>query len=168
MKNLTVLIVGFTMAATTASVYSNDDPRTQKGSTEAKSTAKVLVTNLSQQEHVAIVEDAARAVQRYVRTDPEKRKGDEIAKEFWGKTITRLKPVRVMYDRVNVAIVLQDNDKTEQGLYVSLAISSYLPNQDNRFTTFEKLSKPEDKSFNTLYRYSIKKTDTKSKATKLR
>jgi hypothetical protein len=151
--------VGFVMVTMTVSVWSNEILTAQNASTGTNSTEKTIGANLSQKERVAIVEEAGRAVQRYFRTDPKERKGDEIPKEFWGEALTKLKPVRVMHDRVNVAIVLQDSDKIEQGLYVSPAISSYLPNYDKRFTTFEKLSQPEDKSLNTLYRYSIKKTD---------
>jgi hypothetical protein len=150
-------VIGFAMV--TVSVWGNQTLKAQTASTKANSTEKTIGANLSQKERVAIVEEAGHAVQRYFRTDQKERKGDEIPKEFWGEALTKLKPVRVMYDRVNVAIVLQDSDKIEQGLYVSLAISSYLPNHDKRFTTFEKLSQPEDKSFNTLYRYLIKKTN---------
>jgi hypothetical protein len=154
--------IGLAMVTVTVSVCSNETLKAQTVSTRTNSTEKASGADLSQKERVAIVEEAGRAVQRYFRTDPKERKGDEIPKEFWGEAITKLKPVRVMHDRVNVAITLQDSDKIEQGLYVSLAISSYSPNHDKRFTTFEKLSQPEDKSFNTLYRYSIKKTNTEA------
>lgn len=156
--------VGFIgLAMMTVTVCSNETLKAQTASTKANSTEKTIGADLSQKERVAITEEAGRAVQRYFRTDPKERKGDEIPKEFWGEAITKLKPVRVMHDRVNVAIALQDNDKIEQGLYVSLAISSYSPYLDKRFTIFEKLSQPEDKSFNTLYRYSIKKTNKETK-----
>jgi hypothetical protein len=52
-------------------------------------------------------------------------------------------------------IVLQESTETEQGLYVRIPISSYAPGLDKRFATFEKLSKPEDKSLSELYRYTI-------------
>lgn len=167
MKKFAVLIIGFTMVGATVSVWSNEKLKTQTGSTRTNSTEKASDTDLSQKERVAIVDGADRAVQRYFRTDPKERKTDEIPKEFWGEAITKLNPVRVVYDRVNLAIVLQDSAKMEHRLYVSLAISSYLPNHDKRFTTFEKLSKPADKSFNTLYRYSIKKTNENTKEPEL-
>lgn len=158
MGKFAILVIGFTMLVAPLSVWSDETIKAQTGSTQ-----KAIGADFTKEERIAITAGVAQAIQSYFRTDPKERKGDEIPEKLWGEAITKLKPMRVMNDRVNVVIVLQDNDEIEQGLYVSLAISSYAPNYDKRFTTFEKLSKPEDKPFNILYRYIIKKTNQKTK-----
>ncbi len=74
-----------------------------------------------------------------------------IAKEIWGEAISALKPVRVLNDKVNVFIVLKEDATTEEGLYVSIPISSYAPGMDKRFLQFEKISERGDKAFGMLY-----------------
>ena len=119
---------------------------------------------LSQQERAAVVRDANRAIHQYLHGDVKVRKGDQIPRRFWGDAILHLRPVRVFSDSLNVAIVLREDDTAEQGLYVTVPISSYAPGQDRRFAAFERLSAPEDKSFGELYRYSIQKHARTAKA----
>ncbi|MEJ7636424.1 MAG: hypothetical protein WKF75_00150 [Singulisphaera sp.] len=57
-----------------------------------------------------------------------------------------------------MAIVLRDVDGAEEGLYVSIPISSYAPTLGDRFSVLEMLSQPDDTTFGTLYRYKLKKT----------
>ena len=108
-------------------------------------------------EREAIVAAANQAIRTYLKGDPKLRRGDEIPRESWGETILRLKPLRVRNDRVNVAIVLREVDGTEEGLYVSIPISSYAPMVGDRFAVLEKLSEADDQTFGTLYRYKLKK-----------
>jgi len=108
-------------------------------------------------EREAIVAAANQAIRTHLKGDPKLRRGDEIPEESWGEAILRLKPLRVRNDRVNVAIVLRDEDGVEEGLYVSIPISSYAPMVGDRFAVLEKLSGPDDRTFGTLYRYKLKK-----------
>lgn len=108
-------------------------------------------------EREAIIVAANQAIRTYLKGDPERRRGDEIPKESWGEAILRLKPLRVRDDRVNVAIVLREEGAVEEGLYVSIPISSYAPSVGDRFAFLEKLSQPDDRTFGTLYRYKLKK-----------
>ncbi len=112
---------------------------------------------LGKSEREAIVAAANQAIRTYLKGDPKLRRGDEISEESWGEAILRLKPVRVRNDRVNVAIVLRDEDGVEEGLYVSIPISSYAPMVGDRFAVLEKLSETDDRTFGTLYRYKLKK-----------
>jgi ribosomal protein L31E len=99
----------------------------------------------------SIIAAANQAIQKHMKVDRQERKGTEIAKALWGEAITRLKPLRVRDDKVNVFIVLQEDEATEAGLYVSIVFSSYAPGVDKRFVEFEKMSQPEDKAFGILY-----------------
>ena len=111
----------------------------------------------SKAEREAIVAAANQAIRTYLKGDPKLRRGDEIPRESWGEAILRLKPLRVRNDRVNVAIVLRDEDGVEEGLYVSIPISSYAPMVGDRFAVLEKLSETDDRTFGTLYRYKLKR-----------
>ncbi len=108
-------------------------------------------------ERGAIITAANQAIQTCLKGDPKHRRRDEIPRESWGEAILRLTPLRVRNDRVNVAIVLRDVDGDEEGLYVSIPISSYAPIVGDRFAVLEKLSGPDDRTFGTLYRYKLKK-----------
>src|SRR5436190_23700983 len=77
------------------------------------------VPKLDKAEREALVSAAQKAYQKHVKSDA--KDGKLIRKEHWGEAIERLKPQRVYDDRVNVAIVLSDDGKTEGGIYVSLA-----------------------------------------------
>ena len=73
----------------------------------------------------------------------------------WGEPISALKPIRVRNDLMNVAIVLSEKDGVEEGLYVSIPISSYAAQVGDRFALMEQLSNDEDQSFGTLYHYRM-------------
>jgi hypothetical protein len=114
--------------------------------------------SLNKRERAAIIREANQAIHKHLRTtDPQKRRGQEIARAFWGAAIRRLKPVRVYEDRANVAIVLKENAKAEEGLYVTIPISSYAPGFDERFSSFVRLSQRNEGISGELYRYVIKK-----------
>ncbi len=110
---------------------------------------------LTREEREAIIRGAQKAVQQHYMSD--NKAGKYIAKEHWGEAIAALKPVGVYNDHANVAIVLRDDGKTEEGLYIVMLISSYAPGVDGRFQVLEKLSGADEKGAGTLYRYRIKK-----------
>lgn len=104
----------------------------------------------------AIIKAALTAVHKSVQVDVRERDEDKTPLRFWGEAIQKLRPLRVVNDRMNVMIVLTDDSHNEKGLYVGNPISSYgVPNF--RFAAFELLSKPEDKSFGWLSRYDTRK-----------
>ncbi len=54
-------------------------------------------------------------------------KDANVATEDWPEAIRALRPLRVYYDRANVAIALSREHGVEQGLYIYVPVSSYLP-----------------------------------------
>ena len=106
----------------------------------------------------AIIESACRAVRSEVKRDPGT--GDEVSKELWGGMISKLHPLRVRNDRMNVFIVLKEDATTEEGLYVSNPISSYAPGVDDKFVRFEKLTQSGDADWGALYDCKLKKART--------
>jgi hypothetical protein len=113
---------------------------------------KKIVPELNQAQREAIVADANQALRKYER---KKDAPDDIDAGSWGEAIAKLKPIRVRNDRVNVAIVLSEKDGIEEGLYVSIPISSYAAQVGDRFALITKLSTEKDKSFGTLYHYKL-------------
>src|SRR5262249_23045126 len=113
------------------------------------------IPKLNKTEREALVSAAQKAYQKHVKSD--RRDGNLIRKDYWGEAIERLNPQRVYSDGANVAIVLHDDGKSEGGIYVSLAISSYIPMVGERFLVLEALSEPGDKAAGSLYRYKAKK-----------
>jgi hypothetical protein len=79
---------------------------------------------------------------------------NEIAESSWGEAIAELKPLRVRFDRVNVAIVLREDENTEEGLYISVPISSFAPREKD-FLLWRKLTKEDDGSFGQLFLYKV-------------
>jgi hypothetical protein len=51
----------------------------------------------------------------------------EIPRELWGEALKELKPLRVYLHHVNVVAVLRAEGQTEEGIYICLPISSYVP-----------------------------------------
>ena len=119
----------------------------------AVSTVKSRAKALTKEHREAIVAAANNAYKLHVNGPRMKESPDDIDKANWGDAIARLKPIRVRNDRVNIAIVLAENDGVEEGLYVSLPISSYIP---DRHAEMLKLSTRDDKSFGMLYYYQTK------------
>jgi hypothetical protein len=71
-----------------------------------------------------------------------------------GDAITKLKPIRVRDDRVNVAIVLSEAGGVEEGLYVSVPISSYAP-QAGDFAVLERVGDATNPTFGHLDHYRL-------------
>jgi hypothetical protein len=107
--------------------------------------------SLGRAQREAIIAAANQAVKKHLKGDQQERKGTEISKNLWGEAIADLKPLRVRNDRVNVFIVLKDDECAEEGLYVSIPISSYARGMDKRFLLFEKLTQAGDKGFGEIY-----------------
>ncbi len=125
---------------------------------------RTTVPKLDKAEREAIVEEANRTIcthlesdltSTHLKYDLGQRPGKVIAKDQWGEAIARLKPIRVREDRVNVAIVLQEKDGIEAGLYVISPISSVRPRVGDPFLEFKKLGEPDDKCFGQLYYYQL-------------
>ncbi|MBN2031428.1 hypothetical protein JW824_14435 [bacterium] len=56
----------------------------------------------------------------------------EVPEEFWAQEIKDENPIRVYWHNINIALVFIETEKTEQGLYICVPISSYAPlNNDN-------------------------------------
>jgi hypothetical protein len=137
-------IAWFAVTATCFPLLAGDDPPKKKG------------VQLDQSQREAIVKAATQALNKHVRGEKKKETPDEIDAAHWGEAITKLKPIRVRNDRINIAIVLAENAGIEEGLYVSNPISSYLPQLDERFQVFTQLSTDKDKSFGLIYYYKLK------------
>ena len=106
----------------------------------------------------AVIRAANAAIHSYLTSiPPEQRRGAEIPRRYWGAAIRKLRPIRVYDDRANVAIVLSEDRKKEEGLYVTVPISTYAPGNDSRFTRFTPLTQPGDRFFGHLYRYVLAK-----------
>ena len=110
-----------------------------------------VVPTLSKQERAAIVAAASQAIRSHLQIQ----KKDLIDPGFWGVAIASLKPIRVRNDKVNVAIVLSENGGVEEGLYVSIPISSYAAQVGDRFAVMDPLSRDEDQTFGRLYHYKM-------------
>jgi hypothetical protein len=60
---------------------------------------------------------------------------DEITKKYWTDEIKRLKPIRVYRHRSNIVVVQRASANIQEGLYISIMISSYAPQSgDDGFT----------------------------------
>src|SRR6266540_1171628 len=68
------------------------------------------VPKLDQAQREAIVAAANQALMKHVRAERKKGAPDDIDANFWGDAISKLKPIRVRNDHINVAIVLSQKD----------------------------------------------------------
>ncbi len=60
---------------------------------------------------------------------------DEIAEKYWTDEIKRLNPIKVYRHRANIVVVQRAAANWEEGLYISIMISSYAPQSgDDGFT----------------------------------
>lgn len=51
----------------------------------------------------------------------------EIPKQYWAEGIKELKPVKVYKHRVNIVVTQKVRDNVEEGKYIYIPVSSYLP-----------------------------------------
>jgi len=104
-------------------------------------------------DYAAIASAASHASHQFmVKLSQEQKKDNLIPEELWGEAIEQLDPIRVEFDRVNVAIVLKESQTSEEGYYCIPLISSYLP-VDKKNITFTKLADYEDKIMANLSYY---------------
>ncbi len=60
---------------------------------------------------------------------------DEISKKYWTDDIKRLNPIKVYMHRSNFVVVQKASANRQEGLYISMMISSYAPRSgDDGFT----------------------------------
>ena len=52
---------------------------------------------------------------------------ETILEQYWSGLIRALKPLRVYTHRANVVVALKVNNYIEEGVYISIPVSSYLP-----------------------------------------
>jgi hypothetical protein len=69
----------------------------------------------------------------------EQEPSDEIAKKYWTDEIKRLKPIRVYRHRGNIVVVQKASANWEEGLYISIMISSYAPQSGDDGFTFTEI-----------------------------
>ncbi|MDF7827064.1 hypothetical protein P4B35_23780 [Pontiellaceae bacterium B12227] len=63
-----------------------------------------------------------------------------IPENEWPELIEKIDAVRIYHHLANIAIVLEEDEKTESGIYVYQQISSYLP-ENSRDWKFEEIGK---------------------------
>lgn len=73
----------------------------------------------------ALVRDAWATQARLVKAT--RTSTGDVPPDFWVGTLKELNPRRVYLHRVNLAAVLRAEGQTEEGLYICLPISSYIP-----------------------------------------
>jgi len=75
---------------------------------------------------------------RAVRSGTQK-PSDEISKQYWTDEIKRLNPIRVYIHRVNIVVVQRESANREEGTYIYIPISSYLPRSGDDGFTFTEI-----------------------------
>jgi hypothetical protein len=120
--------------------------------TIAGDSSKKPLPDLDEARRVAVINAATQAIAKHFKAERNKEKPNEIDARFWGEEISKLKPIRVYNDRVNIAIVLLDKDGVEEGFYVQPVISSYAPQVGERFALMTRLETNEN-TIGTLHHY---------------
>ena len=73
-----------------------------------------------------LVRDATETYAAYVSAGTEE-PGADIPPAYWAERIKALQPLKVYTHRVNIVIVQRVTDGIEEGKYIYIPISSYLP-----------------------------------------
>lgn len=68
-----------------------------------------------------------RAIQSGTENRPDSRAGIEIPSKYWTDPIKALKPFRIYIHRINIVVVQHVQGAIEEGKYIYISISSYLP-----------------------------------------
>src|SRR5205823_5068753 len=121
------------------------------GASSSQPVATFAIPFLTAEQRIAVIKEAHKAFTDFVHSERKEQDGENIPKKFWGDAIRKLKPLRVVNDRVNIKIVLADDGRVEAGFYVNLPISSFAPRPET-FLEFQQISQPADRTFGTLYR----------------
>jgi len=64
---------------------------------------------------------------------------DEISKQYWTDEIKRLKPIKVYRHGTNIVAVQKETENRQEGLYITLMISSYMPRSGDDGFTFTEI-----------------------------
>ena len=73
-------------------------------------------------------------------------RSEEIPKKYWTDEIKRLNPIKVYMHRSNFVVVQKTSANRQEGLYISMMISSYAPRSRDDGFTFTDLG-------NSVYRF---------------
>lgn len=63
----------------------------------------------------------------------------KIPSRFWAEEIKNLRPIRLYTHRLNIVVVLHEDEAIEEGLYIYIMISSYMPRSGDDGFTFTYL-----------------------------
>lgn len=58
----------------------------------------------------------------------------EVPEEFWAQEIKDENPIKVYSHNSNIALVFIETKKTEQGIYIHVPFSSYMPINNDKVT----------------------------------
>jgi len=131
-------------------------PNTAEPSRQPGISSQTTATKLpSPDEYQAVTKEASAAYSQFVRSDPATR-GSDIPEALWGQAIRRLNPLRVVVDRMNIKVVLEETNGTESGLYISQTISSYAPELKG-FLELTLLDSEDHETFARIYHYTQSK-----------
>ena len=64
---------------------------------------------------------------RAINEGKENSSSTEIPERYWAQAIRELKPIKVYTHRVNIVVVQKVRDNVEEGKYINIPVSSYLP-----------------------------------------
>ncbi|MFC1525409.1 hypothetical protein ACFL6X_01205 [Candidatus Latescibacterota bacterium] len=73
-----------------------------------------------------LVRDAAATHAAYVNAGAGA-SGDDIPPAYWAEAIKALQPLKVYLHRINIVVVQRVTDGIEEGKYIYIPVSSYLP-----------------------------------------
>ena len=86
---------------------------------------KPVVENTTNLEEAAQQTYANRV--RAINAGKENSSSNEIHERYWAPAIRELKPIKVYTHRVNIVVVQKVHDNVEEGKYINILISSYVP-----------------------------------------
>jgi hypothetical protein len=89
----------------------------------------------------ALVTDAQTTYQKYMTAINQgvEQSQPDIPMGYWEAGIRERKPLRVYVDRSNVVLVLAETVERESGLYITLPLSSYIPQNGDSDFSFTKM-----------------------------
>jgi hypothetical protein len=76
----------------------------------------------------------------------QQQRSEEISEKYWTDEIKRLNPIKVYLHGTNIVVVQKTSANKQEGLYIILMISSYIPRSGDDGFTFEDLE-------NSVYRF---------------
>ena len=71
---------------------------------------------------------------------------EEIAKKYWTDEIKKLNPIKIYLHGTNIVVVQKETANKQEGLYIILMISSYMPRSGDDGFTFTDIG-------NSVYRF---------------